>query len=422
MEMYISYNLESTARVEEKATVTDRKVYLRHIPKQGSIEITDFWGDPAGIIETTNREPAKNRFFCDYALDSLYRDANRTLIFNSFNEGDMLTFTYTAIGTVITADDMNELKAHLENSALHGNGAFFSNNTNKMIAVGSMDNQRHDDLFWEGSELAAIDAAFTQEVGRAPNPGDIVQFYLPGNDVLNILRTQSKWWNLDPFTNGQPDWLDINPFLTAYDRQKLDALPATDRGFFNLIGTFSDNQEPKGILSGFRNPYFNPETYEPDDYRDPPKNGDLVICGGDFFFFDDQTEYPNLTFGQMIHGNFYFANDVREGFRGKCWRRLFWRTGSFQGDKVYTARYNSNFNYESQLFPGDIYFDGFKLYFKTETNTILIGSTENSHLKAQRDELSSLNQQINDLRKQLAADRKLLDYLHLQLDSELGDD
>ena len=416
METYHPFNPKSTILVEESFTIEDAQVTLRHVPKKNSIHID-------GFTETDYPTPEPNQFFCDYADD--YRFSSRILVFNPQNDNQEINVSYIAVGTVITSNDMNEIKAHLENSSIHGGGgsrAFFVNNTNKMIAVGSMDNRRHDDLFWEGSELAAIDAAFTQEVGRAPNPGDIVQFYLPGNDVLNILRTQNKWWNLDPFTNGQPDWLDINPFLTAYDRQKLDALPATDRGFFNLIGTFSDNQEPKGILSGFRNPYFNPETYEPDDYRDPPKNGDLVICGGDFFFFDDQTEYPNLTFGQMIHGNFYFANDVREGFRGKCWRRLFWRTGSFQGDKVYTARYNSNFNYESQLFPGDIYFDGFKLYFKTETNTILIGSTENSHLKAQRDELSSLNQQINDLRKQLAADRKLLDYLHLQLDSELGDD
>ena len=388
MNLYYPYDPSSTIRVEEKATVTDRMVFLRHIPKQGSIEITDFWGDPAGIIETTNREPAKNRFFCDYALDSLYRDANRTLIFNSFNEGDMLTFTYTAIGTVITADDLNEIKAHLENSALHGSAAFFSNNTDKMISVASMDSRRHDDLFWEGSELAAIDAAFTQEVGRAPKVGDIVQFYLPGNDVINILRTQNKWWNLDPFTNGSPDWSDINPFLTAYDRQKLDALDTSGYEVQSFTKTFYREEEIYDSIEYNTRPRYE-WSYAAYNFAAPSVEPHMIYelrVPKDVFDVHVYPEPEDITINRLA-----FSFTEEDDYLIVSYKQLVKKSDALNATN-----------------------DAAPVNF--------VPTKKHALLKARRDELSVLNQQINDLREQLAADRKLLDYLHLHLDSELGDD
>ena len=113
IERYQSYNPDSIVRVEETLKVTNKKIFLRHIPKQGSVVIE-------GFIETDSLMPAQNQFSCQYALDSLYRDANRVLNFNVAHNGEMLTISYIAVGTVITADDMNEIKAHMENGAIHG--------------------------------------------------------------------------------------------------------------------------------------------------------------------------------------------------------------------------------------------------------------------------------------------------------------
>ena len=111
MQSYLPYNPQSTIRVEEQIQVADNKAFLRHIPKEGSIQID-------GFAETDNPDPASGQFFCDYATDTLYRDANRIIHFGSVDSA-ALTVSYIAIGTVITADDMNEIKAHMENAAIH---------------------------------------------------------------------------------------------------------------------------------------------------------------------------------------------------------------------------------------------------------------------------------------------------------------
>lgn len=113
METYRPYNPDSVVRVEETLPVKNKKIFLRHIPKQGSVVIE-------GFIECDSLMPAPNQFSCQYALDSLYRDANRVLNFNAAHNGEMLTISYIAVGTVITAEDMNEIKAHMENGAIHG--------------------------------------------------------------------------------------------------------------------------------------------------------------------------------------------------------------------------------------------------------------------------------------------------------------
>lgn len=113
MERYLPYNPSSTVRVEEQISVRDNRAFLRHIPKEGSIEID-------GFTEVDSIIPQDYQFSCQYALDSLYRDANRVLHFSRTHNGQKLTVSYIAIGTVFTADDMNEIKAHLENDSIHG--------------------------------------------------------------------------------------------------------------------------------------------------------------------------------------------------------------------------------------------------------------------------------------------------------------
>ena len=111
MERYLPYDPSSTVRVEEQISVRDNRAFLRHIPKEGSIEIDGF--------TEVDGAPIGKQFFCDYAKDSLYRDANRVIVFGSVDDFTFLTVNYIAVGTVVIADDMNEIKAHLENDSLH---------------------------------------------------------------------------------------------------------------------------------------------------------------------------------------------------------------------------------------------------------------------------------------------------------------
>ena len=428
METYLQFNPASTIRVEEQVSVRDNRAFLRHIPKKGSVVIDGF--------TEVDGAPQANQFYCDYATDSLYRDANRVLHFGQVDDFTFLTVNYIAVGTVVTADDMNEIKAHMENQSIHGthydlptmapnvkggakngiglvmvddtvnvdlstaletvttsfdeeprvyvveeamlgahefspyqcsifgqdgvtlqgapenytyqlidgvyysvwgtvptecyfpyrgqenftirgsgseiperdliegqdfyvgyddwaqnnvicfyhddtdygyeNGrftnatiwadghnarqettpavanlkigdnlilegdtlkasipdggagdkAYFVNNSTKMIATGGLDYNNIDDEYWAiNSRIGrGLDESFQSEVGRAPQVGDIVQYYAPGNDVGYTIRTTDKWVNLGYFGENDTSWDFINPLLTIKDRQKLDSL------------------------------------------------------------------------------------------------------------------------------------------------------------------------------------------------------
>lgn len=117
MVTYYEYNPNSITRVTELVMIDKGKVFLRHIPKQGSIVIDGFY-------ETDSLLPQPNQYSCQYALDSMYRDANRVLNFHSTHNGQEITVSYIAVGTVFTAKDANEIKAHMENQAIHGQSSY----------------------------------------------------------------------------------------------------------------------------------------------------------------------------------------------------------------------------------------------------------------------------------------------------------
>lgn len=116
---YLPFNPDSTVRVSETVHISGGKAFLRHIPKKGSVVID-------GFLETDSVMPQANQFSCLYATDSMYRDANRVLNFNKTHNGQDISVSYVAIGTVITADDMNEIKAHIEDTDLHGGTPFIA--------------------------------------------------------------------------------------------------------------------------------------------------------------------------------------------------------------------------------------------------------------------------------------------------------
>ena len=107
MENYYPYDVFSTERIEETLTVEEGLIQLRHTPKYRSVVID-------GFDETDSISLLRNQFRVDYSLDTYYRESNRLLHFNPENDGKELTISYITCGTPITADDMNEIKAHLD--------------------------------------------------------------------------------------------------------------------------------------------------------------------------------------------------------------------------------------------------------------------------------------------------------------------
>ena len=216
MERYLPYDPSSTVRVEEQISVRDNRAFLRHIPKEGSIQID-------GFVEVDGA-PIGNQFFCDYAKDSLYRDANRVIIFGSVDDFTFLTVNYIAVGTVVIADDMNEIKAHMENDSIHGGG----------------DNapfQCHGLASYPGIASNAIyveNQWFPEHVGRPPRYGDII--YWEFHDYNRVYYFATEEFLYDENYGEYRKWIPLNeyaqsyqyeeecPLLTYNDRQKLDSL------------------------------------------------------------------------------------------------------------------------------------------------------------------------------------------------------
>lgn len=199
------YNPASTIHVEEQVSVVDNKAFLRHIPKQGSIEID-------GFTETTGT-PIGKQFYCDYATDSFYRDANRVLHFGSVDDYTFLTVNYIAVGTVLTADIWNEIKAHLEDSSVHGGDSFFHKVANFVCFPYVTGNE-------DSWSVARYEHDFQDYAGRPSQNYDIVFWNNSGTVNGWAIRVDDKWINLG--VDSDTSWAGINPILSVKDRQKLD--------------------------------------------------------------------------------------------------------------------------------------------------------------------------------------------------------
>ena len=211
MERYLPYDPSSTVRVEEQISVRDNRAFLRHIPKEGSIQID-------GFVEVDGA-PIGNQFFCDYATDSLYRDANRVIVFGSVDDFTFLTVNYIAVGTVVIADDMNEIKAHLENDSLHGGSDNFFHNVGNFVCFPYVTG---DEDSWS---VAQYEHDFQDYAGRPSQNYDLVNWGNSGSTTGWAIRIDDKWINLG-VDDGDTSWAGINPLLTIQDRKRLAERPA----------------------------------------------------------------------------------------------------------------------------------------------------------------------------------------------------
>lgn len=128
MKHYFPYDPDNPQVVTGERHEIDKGVIrLFHIPKVGSLTID-------GFTETDNPlNIQSNQFFCYYAADRLYREANRLVYFNRGLHGQRVTCSYLAIGTPVTADDMNEIKDFMDN----GGGGTDSQLVNKVTQLGN---------------------------------------------------------------------------------------------------------------------------------------------------------------------------------------------------------------------------------------------------------------------------------------------
>ena len=108
METYFPYNIDDPQPVTEQLIIDNGLIRLRHIPKAGTLTIDGF----TEVDSPINLQ--SNEFFCYYSADSLYREANRLVYFYRGLSGQRVTCRYGAVGTPIIAEDMNEIKAHLD--------------------------------------------------------------------------------------------------------------------------------------------------------------------------------------------------------------------------------------------------------------------------------------------------------------------
>lgn len=104
MKKFFPYNPASTQVIELEAhKIVGGKIRLNSIPKEGSLTVR-------GFVEAQSAAHLQsNEFFCSYRADTQYREANCLVFFYAGRSGQTVYCSYITVGTVVTADDMNEI-------------------------------------------------------------------------------------------------------------------------------------------------------------------------------------------------------------------------------------------------------------------------------------------------------------------------
>lgn len=110
---YFAYDPTDLHPVEDERHVIDNgMIRLRHVPVENSIKIDGFTevNSPAGL--------QRNEFACLYSRETNYRESNRLLYFSTAHNNTVVEVSYKTCGTPFTADDANEIKAHIDAGAI----------------------------------------------------------------------------------------------------------------------------------------------------------------------------------------------------------------------------------------------------------------------------------------------------------------
>ena len=92
----------------ETLQIKNRKVFLSYIPLVDSVSIRGFLqaDSPSDVVS--------NSFWCDYRFQDGYRSANGEIIFDSSQNDHFVEISYLGVGTVLHAQDMNEVADSLD--------------------------------------------------------------------------------------------------------------------------------------------------------------------------------------------------------------------------------------------------------------------------------------------------------------------
>lgn len=199
MNTYYAYDTESTQSVSETLTITNGMIQLRHIPRQSSVIIP-------GFIETTALVVPAGRFRVDYFdANGEYRECSRKIYFNAADNGKSVSVGYSAVGTPVTAADMNEIKNHMD-YPIRFRGVMDDFPADKQ--VGDVVFQGSGKSFiWSGSEWLP----FKSGSGGSGLSDDIIQkianarkAWLPFNKKMN---TDVYNGSVFDFNTGKWDWI-----------------------------------------------------------------------------------------------------------------------------------------------------------------------------------------------------------------------
>ena len=113
MKTYHNYDPINPFTVTGESHVIDSagRVKLDYIPLKGSVSIS-------GYTETTSQSPGLTEYYIDYQDSTAYRTAKGIVQFNVSAAAATVSMSYSGVSTLIWAEDMNEIKAHLDASAI----------------------------------------------------------------------------------------------------------------------------------------------------------------------------------------------------------------------------------------------------------------------------------------------------------------
>lgn len=108
MKYFHEFNPLQPFNHEESLQILNNRVRLSYIPLKDSVSIQGF------LQESILGDVKANSFWCDYRDYDGYRSANGEIFFDSSKNGDVVNIKYLGVGTVLRADDMNEIADRLD--------------------------------------------------------------------------------------------------------------------------------------------------------------------------------------------------------------------------------------------------------------------------------------------------------------------
>ena len=118
---------------DEKQIISGNKIRLNHTPFKNSLEI-------AGFTENlTGQDLDENEFYIDYSAGTGYRLATQFVYFGGSHDGEEIIANYKAVGSLILARDLNNIKALIADLYAEIEEIKFARKQGQMIFKGTVE-------------------------------------------------------------------------------------------------------------------------------------------------------------------------------------------------------------------------------------------------------------------------------------------